>query len=77
MVLSVGDTGRGIPPEHMAKLCEPLFTTKARGIGLGLAGFRDLVKANGGSLQTESKGVPGKESTFTLRVPMARAAYGE
>jgi two-component system sensor kinase FixL len=46
VVLSVVDTGRGIPPQYMDKLVEPLFTTKARGIGLGLAGSRDLVEAN-------------------------------
>jgi signal transduction histidine kinase len=60
VVLSVADTGRGIPPEHVAKLFGPLFTTKARGIGLGLALSRGLVEANGESVQTESKGEPGK-----------------
>ena len=60
VVLSVVDTGRGIPPEHIDKLFEPLFATKARGIGLGLAVSRDLVEANAGSVQAESEGVSGK-----------------
>jgi signal transduction histidine kinase len=74
VVLSVVDTGRGIRPEHINKLFEPLFTTKARGIGLGLAVSRDLVEANGGSIHAESEGVPGKGSTFTMRLPTAPAA---
>jgi signal transduction histidine kinase len=80
LVLSVVDTGRWILPEHMDKLFEPLFTTKARGIGLGLAVSRDLVEANGGSVQAESEGAPEKGSTFTVRLPVAPAppaAHGE
>jgi len=65
--LSVADTGCGIPPENMAKLFEPLFTTKARGIGLGLAVTRILVEANGGSIEAESE--MGQGSTFTVILP--------
>jgi len=60
VVLLVVDTGRGIPPEYVDKVFEPLYTTRARGIGLGLAVSRDLVEANGGSIQAESEGVSGK-----------------
>ncbi|MFQ5812270.1 MAG: ATP-binding protein, partial [Anaerolineae bacterium] len=45
----------------------PLFTTKARGIGLGLAVSRSLVKANGGSIEVASE--EGEGSTFTVRLP--------
>jgi len=69
VALSVSDTGCGISPENMAKLFEPLFTTKARGIGLGLAVSRILVEANGGSMEVESE--KGKGSTFTVRLPVA------
>ena len=67
VALSISDTGCGISPENMAKLFEPLFTTKARGIGLGLATSRILVEANGGSMEVESE--EGKGSTFTVRLP--------
>jgi len=66
--LSVTDTGCGIPRENMEKLFEPLFTTKARGIGLGLAVSKNLVEANGGSIEVVSE--EGKGSTFTVRLPI-------
>jgi PAS domain S-box-containing protein len=68
MKIAVRDTGEGIPPENMNKLFEPLFTTKARGIGLGLAVSRKLAEANGGRIEVQS--VPGKGSTFTLYMPV-------
>jgi signal transduction histidine kinase len=67
VLLAVRDTGCGIAPEHMVQLFEPLFTTKARGIGLGLALSQTLVHANGGTIQVES--VLGEGSTFTLTLP--------
>jgi PAS domain S-box-containing protein len=66
--ISVTDTGTGITPENMKMLFEPLFTTKAKGIGLGLAVSRMLAEANGGRIEVESE--PGKGSTFTLVLPM-------
>ncbi len=65
--ISLTDTGCGIARENMAKLFEPLFTTKARGIGLGLAVAENLIKANDGSLEVESE--EGKGSTFTVILP--------
>jgi PAS domain S-box-containing protein len=66
--IAVKDTGVGIPPENMGKLFEPLFTTKPKGIGLGLAVSKKLAEANGGRLEVESKA--GKGSTFTLVLPV-------
>ncbi len=66
--LSVRDTGSGIAADIMPKLFEPLFTTKARGIGLGLPVCRNLAEANGGSVEVESQ--PGIGSVFTLVLPM-------
>jgi len=81
--ISITDTGCGIPEENMAKLFEPLFTTKAKGIGLGLAVCKNLVEANGGSIEARSPstefilseaeglraGEVGKGSTFTVTLP--------
>jgi signal transduction histidine kinase len=65
--ISITDTGCGIPEENMEKLFEPLFTTKSKGVGLGLATASSLVEANGGIIEVESE--IGKGSTFTVRLP--------
>jgi signal transduction histidine kinase len=65
--ISVRDTGGGISPEHLKKIFEPLFTTRAKGIGLGLAVSRKLAEANDGRLEVESK--VGSGSAFTLFLP--------
>ncbi len=67
--LSVRDTGVGIAEENMAKLFEPLFSTKSRGVGLGLAVSKMLVEANGGRIEVDSQEERG--STFTLILPVA------
>jgi len=70
-VVEVQDTGGGVAPENMDHIFEPLFTTKARGLGLGLSVARTLVRANGGEISVVSE--TGHGSTFTVRVPMAGA----
>jgi signal transduction histidine kinase len=67
ITIAVKDTGVGIPPENMKKLFEPLFTTKTKGIGLGLAVSRKLIEANGGKIAVESE--EGIGSIFTLVLP--------
>ncbi len=62
--LAVTDTGHGIALDNMDKVFEPLFTTKARGIGLGLALSQNLARANRGTIEVES--VAGQGSTFTV-----------
>jgi signal transduction histidine kinase len=69
--LSVADDGPGVPAELRAKIFEPLFTTKARGIGLGLAVSRSLAEAHGGSLVLDEAG-PG--TRFVLTLPHEGAA---
>ncbi|HWG53689.1 MAG TPA: ATP-binding protein [Gemmatimonadaceae bacterium] len=65
--LDISDTGTGIAPENMAKIFEPLFTTKPRGIGLGLAVSRSLARANGGDIDVSSH--LGAGATFSLVLP--------
>ena len=68
VTISFADTGVGIPKENLQKLFEPLFTTKAKGIGLGLAVTRTLVEGHSGTIKAQSK--VGKGSTFTVRLPI-------
>ena len=70
VAISITDTGCGISEENMGHLFEPLFTTKARGIGLGLAVSRDLLEANGGAIEVESE--KGAGSTFSVTLPTMR-----
>jgi len=66
--ISVSDTGVGIPTENMKNLFQPLFTTKPKGIGLGLVVCRNLVEANGGRIHVTSE--PAKGTTFTVALPV-------
>ncbi|MGE3275518.1 MAG: sensor histidine kinase [Vicinamibacterales bacterium] len=68
--LEVSDTGPGVAPEHREKIFEALFTTKARGIGLGLAVSAGLAEANGGALRL---GAGGPGATFVLSLPSEQA----
>jgi two-component system, NtrC family, sensor kinase len=67
--VEVGDTGVGIPTDQLARIMEPLYSTKARGLGLGLAIARAILEKNDGSLRVASE--PGKGSAFTVRLPAA------
>ena len=66
--IRVSDMGCGIPQQDQEKVFEPLFSTKPRGIGLGLSVCRHLATINGGSLEVESD--EGQGSTFTLSLPL-------
>ena len=68
ILVSFADTGVGIPEENMPRLFEPLFTTKSKGIGLGLAIINSLVEGHGGTIEVESE--VGKGSVFTVRLPL-------
>ncbi len=60
----VEDTGVGIPKEQLHRIMEPLYSTKARGLGLGLSIARAILEKNGGSLRAASEWEKG--STFTV-----------
>lgn len=61
------DTGIGISKENLGKLSTPLFTTRAKGMGFGLAISRRLIEAHGGSMEFDSK--VGKGTTVTVKIP--------
>jgi two-component system, NtrC family, sensor kinase len=64
--VEVRDSGVGIPAENLQRVMEPLYSTKARGLGLGLAIARSILEKNNGSLRVASE--PGRGSTFTVRL---------
>lgn len=69
VVISISDTGTGIPEKYLSRIFDPFFTTKKVGVGtgLGLHIAYDIINSHGGAIQVES--VEGKGTTFTLRVP--------
>jgi len=62
------DTGVGIPEENLPKLFTPLFSTKAKGIGLGLTVCKQIIEAHDGNITVKSK--VGEGSTFTIELPI-------
>lgn len=72
--LAVRDNGPGIPPEILAKLGTPFFTTRDAGTGLGIAQCKRLVGRLGGDLRIESAAGTGTAAVFTLPVVEARAS---
>jgi signal transduction histidine kinase len=69
--LSVSDTGGGIPDELMERIWKPLKTTKAKGVGLGLAICKRFVEAHGGKITVESE--RGRGATFKISLPLANS----
>jgi signal transduction histidine kinase len=66
--LSVSDTGPGIPPEDVDKVFEPLYSTKAFGVGLGLPLVRQIIEQHGGGIELESGA--GSGARFVIRLPL-------
>jgi PAS domain S-box-containing protein len=80
LVVSVEDTGSGIPPEMIHRIFEPYFTTKVDGTGLGLTMTYKVVKEHGGDIRVQSE--QGHGTCFTITLPVLRRAqklieYGE
>ena len=67
--VEIRDTGAGISKENLARIFDPLFTTKATGIGLGLAVCKRYAQLNQGELSVASE--PGKGASFRLSLPVA------
>ena len=66
--LTVVDSGPGIPAKDLEKIFEPLYTTKADGLGLGLTISRTIVERLGGTLS--ARNVPGRGAAFTVELPL-------
>jgi signal transduction histidine kinase len=65
--IEVSDTGPGVPPDIAEKIFEPLYTTKARGIGLGLSVSRSLAEVNSGTLSVMNHSAGG--AVFLIDLP--------
>ncbi len=70
--LEIVDSGRGIAPDHVARVFEPFFTTKEYGTGLGLATVYSVIQKHRGYITVES--TIGTGTTFRLWLPAARVA---
>jgi signal transduction histidine kinase len=68
LFIRVGDTGKGIPQQHLSNIFDPFFTTKSSGTGLGLAVVLRIVKTYRGTIEVESTGDMG--TTFRIRLPL-------
>ncbi len=69
-LISIEDTGVGIPEENLDEIFHPLFTTKSKGQGFGLAVSKRMVEAHGGEISVESEVDRG--TTFTVEIPLRR-----
>ena len=65
-ILKFIDSGDGISDENMSKIFEPLFTTKQKGTGLGLASCKNIIEQHHGEITVENN-----PTTFTITLPKA------
>ena len=66
--MKIVDTGSGISEEAIGKIFDPLYTMKAKGIGLGLAVCKSIIDRHKGNIGVESK--EGEGTTFTIKLPL-------
>lgn len=67
--ISIRDTGQGIPRDALKQIFTPFFTTKERGVGLGLAVCQRIIRGHGGRIRVKS--IPGKGTIFHIRLEAA------
>ncbi len=70
--LEIADSGEGIPDEQLEDIFNPFFTTKAHGVGLGLAMVSKFVDSHDGTISVTSR--PGEGSTFLVQLPTSMEA---
>jgi signal transduction histidine kinase len=66
LLVTVGDSGPGIAPEHRERVFESFYTTKASGLGIGLSICRSIIDAHGGKLWADAHRPHGAAFRFTL-----------
>lgn len=69
-VVTIDDTGMGIPPEVLPRLGTPFFTTKIGGTGLGLSVCYDIIHQHNGQIEIDSR--PGEGTTITVTLPLVQ-----
>jgi two-component system sensor histidine kinase HydH len=74
LTVTVADTAGGIAPDLLPKVFDPYVTTKAKGLGLGLAIARRIVEAHGGTIEAGSE--PGRRTSFRFALPLDEPANG-
>lgn len=67
VTLEVQDSGPGVPPERLAKVFDPYFTTKSKGMGMGLSICRSIITAHHGKISAANN--PGRGATFSIVLP--------
>ena len=72
-LISVRDTGPGIPSDRLERLFEPFFTTKQDGMGMGLCIAHAIIEAHGGKISAESR---PSGAVFHVSLPLAKASHG-
>ena len=75
VVVSIRDSGVGIPPEALPKIFDPFFTTKEGGSGLGLATCYSIIKKHGGTILVDS--TPGEGASFSVFLPASAEGVGQ
>lgn len=75
VMISVTDTGPGIPKELQPRIFDPFFSTKPKGHGLGLATCHSIIKRHEGAIEVCSE--PGKGTSFTIYLPAVKSITSE
>jgi signal transduction histidine kinase len=70
LMISISDTGVGLPPQQKDKIFDAFFTTKPHGIGMGLRISRSIVESHGGRLWAAENSPHGATFSFTLPIPV-------
>ena len=72
-LISIRDTGPGIPSDRLERLFEPFFTTKQDGMGMGLCIAHAIIEAHGGKISAESR---PSGAVFHVSLPLAKTSHG-
>jgi len=73
-VIRISDTGSGLAPEEVAKIFDPDYTTKEKGLGLGLPIAHEIIRGHGGTIRVQS--VVGRGTTFEITLPIKPVQRG-